>query len=198
MDCYAAPATGKDRVLGAALRLFAERGFDRVTIRDIGLAAGFTNPALYRHYRGKEELGLDLYRRCYKRMVSTLRGLEGTGRNPLDKLVGYVPAIVGLYEADPFVVQYVDEHQVRFWPELRHEFEPDTLSSILARWVRQGQKAGSIRTDISVEGLTALPLGLVTQWLAMRSAKLCVTADTDELESLVRSAVSSSTRTLKG
>jgi AcrR family transcriptional regulator len=66
MEAVAGQTRGKERVLRAALDLFAKRGFDQVTIRDIGDAAGVTNPALYRHYPSKEELGVDLYRRCYR------------------------------------------------------------------------------------------------------------------------------------
>lgn len=198
MNGFVTELTGKERILGAALRLFADRGFDRVTIRDIGAAAGLTNPALYRHYPGKEELGLDLYRRCYTRMLGALRTLEESHVDGLGKLVGYVPAVIALYETDPDAVHYVDEHQVRFWPQLRQEFDPRTLSGILAGWVRDGQRAGSVRTDLPVPALVALPLGLVTQWTAMRSAKLCTAVEADGLEELVRSALSPSMQGARG
>jgi AcrR family transcriptional regulator len=185
-------STGKERVLGAALRLFADRGFDRVTIRDIGDAAGFTNPALYRHYRGKEELGLDLYRRCYSRMVGAVQEAMTEERDNLEKLARYVPAVIAFYESAPSAMHYVDEHQVRFWPQLKHEFEPNTLSSMVTQWVRQGQEAGTIRTDTTVQALAALPLGLATQWTAMRSAGLCAAGDAVGIEAVVRSALSSS------
>jgi AcrR family transcriptional regulator len=165
------------------------RGFDRVTIRDIGDEAGLTNPALYRHYRGKEELGLDLYRRCYRVMVAALQDAAATKNNALDKLLGYVPALIGLYEASPSVVLYVDEHQVRFWPQLRHEFEPQTLSTLVMSWVDEAQSAGTVRSDASVAALAALPMGLVTQWTAIRATGLATMQDAVGLAGLVQSAV---------
>ncbi len=43
-------------LLTAAARLFAERGFDGVTLGDIGEAAGVSGPAVYRHVSGKQAL----------------------------------------------------------------------------------------------------------------------------------------------
>ncbi|MDT0118212.1 TetR family transcriptional regulator [Microbacterium sp. PRF11] len=58
------PGTARDRakadrrasLLAAAARLFAERGFDGVTLGDIGEAAGVSGPAVYRHVSSKQAL----------------------------------------------------------------------------------------------------------------------------------------------
>lgn len=50
----AAKADRRTALLAAAARLFAERGFDRVTLEDIGGAAGISGPAVYRHFAGKQ------------------------------------------------------------------------------------------------------------------------------------------------
>lgn len=60
----ATPGTSRDRakaerrtaLLAAAARLFAERGFDGVTLEDIGAAVGVSGPAVYRHVAGKQAL----------------------------------------------------------------------------------------------------------------------------------------------
>lgn len=41
-------------LLASAARLFAERGFDRVSMEDLGAAAGVSGPAVYRHFPGKQ------------------------------------------------------------------------------------------------------------------------------------------------
>jgi AcrR family transcriptional regulator len=52
----AAKADRRVALLDAAVRLFAERGFDRVTLEDIGSAAGVSGPAVYRHFAGKQAM----------------------------------------------------------------------------------------------------------------------------------------------
>jgi len=49
-----AKADRRAALLEAAARLFAERGFERVTLEEIGGAAGISGPAVYRHFAGKQ------------------------------------------------------------------------------------------------------------------------------------------------
>jgi AcrR family transcriptional regulator len=44
----------KQKIFDSALDLFAERGFDRTSVRHIAAAAGITESAVYRHYSSKE------------------------------------------------------------------------------------------------------------------------------------------------
>jgi AcrR family transcriptional regulator len=47
---------GKDRFLQTAEKLFTERGYQAVSIRDIANEIGVTNAAIYYHFSSKEEL----------------------------------------------------------------------------------------------------------------------------------------------
>jgi AcrR family transcriptional regulator len=51
-------ATTRERILEAALRLFADQGFKATTVKQIELAAGLSGGAggLYRHFSSKQEL----------------------------------------------------------------------------------------------------------------------------------------------
>lgn len=181
---------GKQRVLTAALELFASQGFDRTTTRDIGNAAGFTSPALYRHYASKDALGLDLYRRCYASMVGSVRQIAATHAAPLDRLAAYPSTLCRLYEKTPTAVLFVDEHQLRFWPLLRDEFLPDTLSNMVTRWIEQGRRDGTVRADVDSSALVALVMGLPSQWYAMRRARVApADSAAADLPILVRAAL---------
>jgi AcrR family transcriptional regulator len=46
----------KEKIFDAAVDLFAERGYDRVSVRDIARAVGITESAVYRHYASKDEI----------------------------------------------------------------------------------------------------------------------------------------------
>ena len=49
-----AKADRRQSLLDAAARLYAERGFPRVSLEDLGAAAGVSGPAVYRHFAGKQ------------------------------------------------------------------------------------------------------------------------------------------------
>jgi AcrR family transcriptional regulator len=52
----------RERIIAAALRLFADRGFDQVTVEEIAAEAGISLSTLFRHVRGKDELLVDVVR----------------------------------------------------------------------------------------------------------------------------------------
>ena len=48
--------TTKDRILDAALTLFAENGYDGTSVEQIAQIVGIKAPSLYKHYKGKEDI----------------------------------------------------------------------------------------------------------------------------------------------
>nr|WP_066286057.1 TetR/AcrR family transcriptional regulator [Arthrobacter sp. B6] len=50
----------RQALLTAAASLFALNGFNRVSLEDLGAAAGVSGPAVYRHFRGKQAVLGDL------------------------------------------------------------------------------------------------------------------------------------------
>jgi AcrR family transcriptional regulator len=50
----------RDKLIAAAERLVAERGFLAVRLEDIGAAVGVSGPAIYRHFPNKEALLVEL------------------------------------------------------------------------------------------------------------------------------------------
>lgn len=169
--------SGKERVLRAGLNLFAERGFDRVTIRDIGQAAGLTNPALYRHYASKEELGVDLYRRCYRLLLDTVTAATAGVEAAPDRLEAYATAYVELASARPVEILFVDEHKFRFWPMVRAEFGSGTVTALVAAWLEEGRAQGVVRGDVATPTLIASFIGSLSHWVALHAAGLATTED---------------------
>lgn len=73
-----AKAERRAALLAAAARLFAERGFDGVTLGDIGEAAGVSGPAVYRHVAGKQALLGAILVDVSERLLRGGRGVDAT------------------------------------------------------------------------------------------------------------------------
>ncbi|HZS76218.1 MAG TPA: TetR/AcrR family transcriptional regulator [Ktedonobacteraceae bacterium] len=72
----------RERVLEAAERLFAGRGYAAVTLRDIGQAVGIKHASLYYHFpRGKEELYVEVTARRMQRYREGLERAIASARN---------------------------------------------------------------------------------------------------------------------
>jgi len=62
----------RPKIERAALQLFVDEGVDAATTREIAHAAGVSEGALYRHYKGKDELALALFMDIHDRLGSAL------------------------------------------------------------------------------------------------------------------------------
>jgi len=81
----------RSKLLAAAERLFAQRGFLAVRLEDIGAAAGVSGPAIYRHFPNKESLLVELLVGVSTRLLSgAIEVLETSGATAaLDGLVDF-------------------------------------------------------------------------------------------------------------
>lgn len=64
----------RERVVAAATRLFAERGFDGTSTREIGRASGLNVATVAYHVGGKAELYREVMRRAYHEELDALSG----------------------------------------------------------------------------------------------------------------------------
>jgi AcrR family transcriptional regulator len=82
----------REKLLAAALHLFATHGVDRVSVRDIANAAGVNSALVGYYFRGKDGLLSQLYRRhCEPMNAERLRLLDSFSRSgktpPLEKVL---------------------------------------------------------------------------------------------------------------
>lgn len=86
-------ARNRLRVLGAAERLFGERGIDGVTMDDVAAAAGVGKGTLYRRFTDKGGLAialLDERERELQQLILTGPPPLGPGADPADRLAAFV------------------------------------------------------------------------------------------------------------
>lgn len=93
----AAPKGGsRDRLLDAAERLFAERGFDATSIRDIATVAGDTIGTLSYHFTSKDRLLAEVVRRRFQALGDLRRSMyagfraRGGGTPSLDDVIAAI------------------------------------------------------------------------------------------------------------
>lgn len=68
-----APASTKARILGAAEAVFAARGFDGASTREIAAAAGVNISSLHYHWESKETLYFAVFEHVYDRILELVR-----------------------------------------------------------------------------------------------------------------------------
>ena len=82
------PATRRNQILDAANELFAERGYDEVTIDDVAKGAGVARGLVHHYFGGRKEVYVGLIERLGSLREEQLRRPEGrTSRERVDDTV---------------------------------------------------------------------------------------------------------------
>jgi AcrR family transcriptional regulator len=92
-------AQTRGRIIQGALRLFAEKGVDATAIRDIAASAAITEPAIYRHFRSKEDLVWEIFWSGYAGFGETLRAVAAEG-GLRQRLAAMIETICALFDRD--------------------------------------------------------------------------------------------------
>lgn len=83
----------REAVLRAAVQLFLEQGYHRVTLNEVAERLNITKPALYNYFRGKDAILFECWTMGQEAVFGCIAGIEagsGTGLTKLRKLVvGY-------------------------------------------------------------------------------------------------------------
>jgi AcrR family transcriptional regulator len=89
----------RQAIVKAAMRLFAKRGFDRVTVEDIARAADVAPRTFFRYFPAKEEVLFDESAEHCRRFLDVLDTQPMTA-SPFEAVHGAMHAIVPTYEPD--------------------------------------------------------------------------------------------------
>ncbi len=148
----------KQRILGAALRLFVRHGLSATSIRMIGDEAGYTNPALFKFFASKEALALHVFERSYLWMYERLApAAAGTFQGALE---GLLEASLELIDEDVEAVLFVQDSLRELWPRLpaarRRRSIVALLGELIGRGIREGAVVGYRTPDVPLAALVGL------------------------------------------
>jgi len=77
---------GREFIIETAGRLFSQKGYQGVSIRDIAQACHMTNAALYYHFKNKPELFLAVMRRYQEKVMASINEAVATQGELPDRL----------------------------------------------------------------------------------------------------------------
>lgn len=90
----------REAVLRAAVQLFLEQGYHRVTLNEVADRLNITKPALYNYFRGKDEILFECWSMGAELVDSVITEVNAGGGSGLVKLRKLVHAYAGLMATD--------------------------------------------------------------------------------------------------
>ncbi|MBA9004753.1 MULTISPECIES: TetR/AcrR family transcriptional regulator [Thermomonospora] len=153
------------RLLAAAVRLFAEHGFDGVSVQQIVEAAQVTKGGLYHYFDSKQDLLHEIYRSLIGRQLADLERILAAGLDPAATVRAVIRELV------TSTAEHIDEAQV-FAREM-HRLDPDRLAAVRAdrrryhvafrEVVERGQREGVFAKVAPAETVTLVVFGMVNE-----------------------------------
>lgn len=154
----AAKVRTRRRVMDAARALFAERGYEPATIRDIAKSAGMSTGAVFANFQDKAELFEAVLAEDIARLAGVLQA-EAAKPGPVrERLAG---ALSALYHASLDQLPLVQAVVARAWflpaaAETRLREQVQVLVQPLSGILQDGVRSGELRQDTDVRLLTEM------------------------------------------
>lgn len=147
-------ATTRARIEKEALRLFAEKGVEGATIRDLSQAVGVADAALYRYFGSKEQIASELFRAHYGALAAKIAAISARDLPFVRTTHELVSLFCRLFDDEPDVFAFIllNQHaHLRFVTEDANAVEE--LRKIMRRAIERGEIT---MTDPDLAAATAL------------------------------------------
>lgn len=156
----------KRRILNAAEELFAEKGFDGTTIREVAERSGLSGPLILFLFQSKEGLYEAVKDAIVRRWQANLGGAFVPKGAAWAFVETMIEAVFAFYRDNPTMVRIAN------WERLAGDDAPWGGEEEIHRWYRaslvEAQRRQEIRDDISPLAITALISGAVHVWWEFR------------------------------
>jgi TetR/AcrR family transcriptional regulator, repressor of fatR-cypB operon len=164
----AGDAPAKQKILVTALELFVKDGLCETSIRDIAKASGFTNPALFKHFSGKDALANYLFERCYLELFHLVASASKRGTTFASRHRAVVEAYLNALDRDRNSVLYVQEGLRHFWPRISAAARKHSILGEVRTLLQAGRKAGVVTEAIDIDLLVTAWVGTLQQFARAR------------------------------
>ncbi|MBI4651599.1 TetR/AcrR family transcriptional regulator [Candidatus Desantisbacteria bacterium] len=153
------------KIMKAAIKLFNKKGITGTTTKEIAEKAGVAEGALYRHFKGKDELAWYIFTENLNKFSINLQNCVEHKKTAKDKIKVLVSTSLASYEKDKELFTYllISEHrELNKFPE--NYMHP---GHVVLKIIEEGQKTGELKKmNLYVAG--SILMGSLIRFCAIR------------------------------
>jgi TetR/AcrR family fatty acid metabolism transcriptional regulator len=145
------PEAGKrERILDAAVKVFAAEGFYNAKVSQIAQAAGVADGTIYLYFKSKDDLLIQLFEDRMERVNATLREALATNDSAAVRLKRVVRLHLEMVESNRDMAEVISVELRQSSKFIREYANPKFAEFLraIAGAVVEGQRAGELRSDI--------------------------------------------------
>lgn len=150
----------KEKIISEAVKLFAIEGFEASSMRKIAAKVGISEPAVYRHFKNKNDLGRSIFVSNYKYLAHEISKPASFGDTAFDQLKHAITTFYGYYDQNPFLFRYLLTSQHKFLEDDMPE--DDNVVEVMAAIIMRCMKERGLDHSKAAE-LTAIIFGAILQ-----------------------------------
>src|SRR5580692_4467959 len=148
-----APRAGdkRERILDAAVRVFARKGFYLTRVSEVAKAAGVADGTIYLYFKSKDDLLVSLFEHRVERLLTYMDTELPRVASATYKLQRVIELQLGLLEGERDLAEVVTVILRQSTKLLKEYAAPKFMAYLdaIARVVAEGQKAGDFRDDVA-------------------------------------------------
>ena len=147
-DRSIAPEERRRRILEAAVRVFARKGFHASRVGDIAEEAGVAHGLLYHYFDSKDELLETIFHDTWTELLAAMQDVEESGAPAREQLRGVAAILLRSWRRDPDLVRVLVREVARS-PQLQEQLaEVGEAFAAIQRMIERGQADGDFRADL--------------------------------------------------
>src|ERR1041384_7257607 len=180
----------RDRILRAAIDVFARNGYFNAKVSEIAKAAGVADGTIYLYFDGKEDVLVTIFREHTRHYLQSLERDLASVRRPEERIrvaIRHHLETLGRDKALAIVAQVELRQSLKFMSLFSQQEVADYLN-ILRKVVEHGQKEGTFRRNLHPQLVAKAVFGIldemVTSWI-LSEKDYDVVAQADQVADLI-------------
>jgi AcrR family transcriptional regulator len=156
-------------IRGAAVRVFAKKGYHACRVSDIAEEAGVAYGLVYHYFGSKEAVLETIFRETWSAMLTAIGAVEELGEPAPEQARKVAAIVLRTWRDDPDLVRVLVREVTRS-PQLQNEIDEIALAfAALERIIERGKAEGSFRADLDARVAALMLYGaleeILTGWV---------------------------------
>lgn len=163
--------TRKESIIISAIEIIDELGINELSVRELASRQGVSEAALYRHFKNKEEIILEVFEYYSKYDQNIINTVNNSNYTAKEGIIFSIKSLMEFYESHPAISSLLFLYQTYISEDIVAQRAKDIFNS---RWsfisylIEKGQRDGSVGLNFKSEALSDIILGInmavVVKW----------------------------------
>ncbi|MBN1481093.1 TetR/AcrR family transcriptional regulator [candidate division KSB1 bacterium] len=185
----------RERLLKAAIKIFARDGFFKAKVEEIAKVAGVATGTTYLYFKNKDDLLISIFEEEMTPIIEKMKIELEKQKSPEDKITTFIKRHCQVVEKNPDLALLL-EVELRQSNKFLHEYKGTKFKEyldLIGNAFEEGQKTGLFQQEVHSSIFKQLVFGAVdqisTNWTLSKSKKVKLADAADQISRVVLNGV---------